>query len=163
MPELQTRWLLEGDVLPGSRPAAVLDILDPQTGFIIASDLIQGDYLEKDRASVVQKALQVTGSTPEMLVLGPGVSREFLDLEANPDLPAVFLDTQQATVLLRYTGLKSSRSQIVSRRLNFDSVANNRLICAAWRIHYNFQGTFSPAGWSPYNTWLDIIKTGPAP
>ncbi len=157
VPPVHSRWLLEGAVLPGAQPVCILDVLDLDSGFIIASDLIT-PFRERDRASVVRKALQVTGSTPEMIILGTALSLDFLDKGQITRLAEISFTPRQASVLQTYEELKNTRTLLLSRRLNFDSITNNRLFCAAWRVHYNFLGDCKPAGRSQFNSWMDIVN-----
>jgi hypothetical protein len=159
-PDVGPRWFLEGDSFDGARPVVILDVLDLRTGFLIASDLVP-DYAEKDRESVLQRALRVTGSTPELLIVSPLLLEEYVD----DDLKTGFADTRlkkvQQAILQNYRRLAVARTVMVSRRLNFDSIANCRLLCSAWRIHYNFLSGLQPEAISRYNTWLDIVSSFP--
>jgi transcriptional regulator with XRE-family HTH domain len=156
-PYVSPRWLLECTLLPGARPIAILDVLDLKTFFLIASDVVP-DYAEKDRESVFQRALRITGSTPTVLVLGPGLPAECADVEDGAGLCNIRLTKDQKILLLKYNNIKIARTQMVARRLNFDSIVNCRLICEAWRVSYNFLGGFKPAGCCRCNSWLDIVN-----
>ena len=145
------------------RPVAILDVLDMNTGFIIASDLIPA-YIEKDRENVVQKALRITGSLPEVLVLGPGFCFENSHLKPDIEKMArrVPFEQDHLTLLLKYREQEIVRTQLVSRRLNYDGLTGGRLICSAWRVNYNFLSIFKPGGVCRYNSWLDIVNESAA-
>ena len=64
MPEISCSWFLVGIFFEGVRPVCVLDVLDLESDFTVASDLMP-DYIEKDRETVVKKALRITGLFPE--------------------------------------------------------------------------------------------------
>jgi hypothetical protein len=156
-PELSSLWILEGITLSENRPIFLLDILDSDSGFILASDVIS-DFVERDSESVYQKALSIAGSPPERLIVGPDLSWIFSNTRC-PDTPgAVVLTPRQEANLLGYREAAATRTQLVKRRLNFDSLNNIRLICAAWRVNYNFFSDLKPIGQSAFNSWLDILN-----
>jgi transcriptional regulator with XRE-family HTH domain len=148
MPDLYPRWLLESTLIPGARTACVLDVLDPETGYLIASDVIPGDYVEKERETVVQKALRLTGLTPEKIDLGPEYLELYMeadDEEYEDDDAASYSEytASQQAHYEHYVKSRAVRTIILSRRLNFDSLTNMRLISSAWRIQYNFGFPFN--------------------
>ncbi len=163
VPEIHSRWVLDGAVIPGARPVVILDILDLESGFIIASDVIWLDYTEKDRESVLQKALHITGLTPDIVILGAVASSAYTDVEAAGSFQEIEYNPSQEANVHRYTDLMALKIQLLSRRMSFDSVANQRLLCAAWRVHYNFLGDFKPTAVSPYQSWSDIINAADYP
>jgi hypothetical protein len=158
LPEVQGRWVLDGAQIPGVQPVLIMDVLDSDSGFIIASDVIRQDYKEKDRESVLQKAVHITGLTPETLILGIGLSSQDPDLAASAGLPVIQCNPAQEANLRRYAALLTAKTLLLSRRMSFDSIANQRLLCAAWRVHYNFLSAFKPAFRAPYQSWLDILN-----
>jgi transcriptional regulator with XRE-family HTH domain len=157
-PFVGPHWYLEGTFLGGSRPLVILDVLDLQTGFLISSDLLS-DFAEKERQSVLQSALRLTGSTPDLLIVSP----ELQEVCGGPDQPLVSHQTrlkrEHRVLIQKFRFLAVARTQMLSRRLAFDSLFNCRLVCAAWRVHHNFLSGFKPAALSQYTTWRDIIAT----
>jgi hypothetical protein len=162
LPELHPLWVIEGSLIPGDKPLCLLDVLDSDTGFIIASDVIP-DFAEKSSVSVVKNALHISSVTPDKIVIGPFLlelclnSLDFVGLTEVPFTP------QQELSIVKYQAASLIRLQIVARRLNFDSLSNIRLINAAWRVHYSFLTGAKPAGLSACNSWLDVIKAAEIP
>jgi hypothetical protein len=156
-PYVSPRWFLEVTFLPRVRQDAILDVLDLNTCFLIAPDVVP-DYAEKDRESVVQKALRITGSTPDILVLDLGLTGECADVDNEVVFPNINLPDDQRALLQNFRDIKIARTNLLSRRLNFDSAANCRLISDAWRVSYNFLGSIKPAGCCQYHCWLDIVN-----
>ncbi len=163
LPEIHLRWVLDGAEISGATPVAVLDVLDLDSGFIIASDVIRQDYREKGRESVLQKALRITGLIPETIILGAGAYSAFSDVEGSVSFQKIEYNSCQEVNMHRYTDSINSKIQLLSRRMSFDSVTNHRLLCAAWRVHYNFLSDLKPAAVSPYQSWSDIINASDYP
>ncbi len=159
LPEVHDLWVLDGAYIPGSEDAVILDILDIDSGFIIASDVIRQDYAEKDRESVLQKALRITGLTPAILIMGPGVSSEYPDVEDSSGFQRIEYNLAQEAHVRRYVDLLPAKTLLLARRLSFDSINNQRLLSAAWRVHFNFGVAFP----SPYRSWLDILNVSELP
>ncbi len=164
LPEMHGQWVLEGGQVTGAQIVLVLDVLDRDSGFLIASDVIRLDYKEKDRESVLEKASHITGLTPEF-IMGPGLYSEYQDedLEAAASFHIIENDPRQEANLHQYADLLPAKMYLLGRRMSFDSIANQRLLCAAWRVHYNFLGGFEPAFSSPYRSWLDILNAADYP
>ncbi len=158
LPPLSPLWILQCISIPAERPVAVLDVLDMNSGFVIASDLVP-DYIENDRENVVRKAVRLAGSKPETLVLGLGFAAFGSDLAmaVENSMRKVRFERHHWELLSKFSERVNARTSLISRRLNFASLASGRLICSAWRVHYNFLSGFNPAGVSPFNSWLDII------
>jgi hypothetical protein len=161
-PELRSPWILEGVSISADHPFCLLDILDSASGFILASDIIP-DFAEREQEAIVQKALKTAGSAPERLILGPDLSWIFEDSQSSDSPPAVALSPENEACLRGYQAAAGIRTLLVSHRLNFDSLTNIRLICAAWRVNYNFLSEFKPVGLSVYNNWLDIVNAADPP
>ena len=157
-PHVGPRWYLDATFFNGTRPVVILDVLDLKTGFLIASDVVP-DYAEKDRESVTKRALRVTGATPELLQLSPDLANVYEGLGSEVALSKKRLKKDQNIVIHNFGHSAISRTKIISRRLNFDSISNCRLICSAWRVHYNFLSGFQPVSNCSYNTWLDIVTS----
>ena len=156
IPRLHPIWILDTAFINGPSPICLLDVLDPDSGFIIASDVLP-QHLERDRESVVKKAFRVSGSLPQKVLIGPGLL-EYAGYESDESPLETGLSPHKLTVLSRYQAARNTRTLLAARRLNFDSLSNLRFICSAWRVHYNFLSGFKPARFSDYNSWLDIIN-----
>ncbi|MDD5702421.1 MAG: hypothetical protein PHU23_10280, partial [Dehalococcoidales bacterium] len=158
LPPLSSQWILQCTSIPAERPVAVLDVLDMNSGFIIASDLVPA-CIEKDRENVVQKAVRLAGSWPESLVLGLGFASFGPDLAMAVEntMRKVNFERHHWELLSKFSERVDPRTRLISRRLSCGSLASGRLICSAWRVHYNFLSGFNPAGVSRFNSWRDII------
>ena len=163
LPEVPEQWVFDGARVAGVTPVFITDVLDPDSGFIIASDVIRCDYTEKDRESVLQKAVRITGLTPALLIMGAGVRSEFAGLETLTDFSLVEYSPAQDANLRRYSDALISKTLLLSRRMSFDSLTNQRLLCEAWRIHYNFLADFKPVTGFPYQSWSDILDAAEYP
>jgi transposase-like protein len=160
LPEIHSQWVLDGAEIPGAQPVTVLDILDLDSGFIISSDVVRQDYAEKDRESVLQKALHITGITPDVIILGPTAAAEYLeDPEDSASVQRIEYNSSQEANICRYSDSMTSKIRLLSQRVNFDSITNHRLLSAAWRVNYNLLSDIKLAAGSPYQSWADIINS----
>jgi hypothetical protein len=161
-PLVGPRWFLDVVSHEEGRPVVFLDVVDLQTGFLIASDILP-DFTEKDRESLTQRALRITGATPELLIISTELCNPDDLAGQGQDLSVTRLKKAHRLNLLKFRSLSVTRAQLFTRRLNFDSLANCRLICAAWRIHYNFMSGRQPVSQFPYRSWADIVNAPAAP
>jgi hypothetical protein len=157
LPEIHGQWVLDGSYVSSVRPVLILDILDMDSGFIIASGVVRHENQETEWESLILEAVRLTGITPDMLILGPGLISENTGMQASGNVSPVVYNPAQEAIARKYADLAAARTLLLSR-LSHPGLADLRLFCASWRVHYNYLGAFKPLAAGRYQSWLDIIN-----
>jgi transcriptional regulator with XRE-family HTH domain len=102
-------------------------------------------------------------SGKKLLQIAPGLNGVFGGACPDVAVSRKNMKKDQHILIKNFRHSALARTNIISRRLLFDSLSNCRLICSAWRVHYNFLSDSKPIADSRYRTWLDIITSTGGP
>jgi hypothetical protein len=152
-PAVSDRWLLDGDIIDR---LAFLDFIDPDSGFIIASEVVSA-LNQSDGESAFARAVRLTGRKPALIMLSPALLGGTSADCADPAAPVMDLNAAQEACLAEYQQSAGVRSMIISRRLNTNSLAACRQMNSAWRVHHNYFSASHPAG-VRYMTWEEMVE-----
>lgn len=170
-PDVGDVWVADETVLKIGRSSILFwDIIDSETGFLLASHMLHTRTTE-DAKILVEKAFQKAGKTPKHIITDKlQAYLDKIELASGVDIQHIsakgFAVQPNANLIAHFHDALEDRARLMKGMKKRDTA---RLLIDGWFVHYNFFGTDgilrngAPAKKAgidfPFKDWLDVVKS----